>query len=179
MEYGQPGQYGPGGGSLPELIMRTGTIFPFDPMHARQDISVDHVNMETRVPVAYPQGVASYGPPPMRPAPFPLTPGPYPAPGPTAGYFGYADLGDTVMEMGYPAYGSEDFKTSVLTTIGALVLGAIAGVSLSKKGGRALGAGVGALVGAGTGTLASMLALKMSDRTAARAVAAVPVLAKK
>jgi hypothetical protein len=59
------GQFGPGGGSIPEFVMRTGSIAPFNPMHARHDISERSVAEATRVPVGYPVGVASYSPPPM------------------------------------------------------------------------------------------------------------------
>lgn len=45
------GQFGPGGGSIPAWVMRTGMTAPFNPLNARRDISVDDVHQTTMVPV--------------------------------------------------------------------------------------------------------------------------------
>lgn len=57
------GSSGPGGGSIPEFMMRTGVIAPFNPYDVRHDITERNVEREVRVPVGYPPGVAQYGPP--------------------------------------------------------------------------------------------------------------------
>lgn len=54
-------------GSIPETVMRTGTIMTFNPMDARQDIRPGHVERVTHLPVAQPPGSAGYGPPPLPP----------------------------------------------------------------------------------------------------------------
>lgn len=64
------GQFGPGGGSLPSDIMRTGIIAPFNPLHARHDVSAANVEREVRIPVAMQPGVApGFGPPVGTPIP--------------------------------------------------------------------------------------------------------------
>jgi hypothetical protein len=60
------GQFGPGGGSVPGWVMRAGQVAPFNPLDARHDIVEENVERAVRVPVAYPPGVAEYGPPPLR-----------------------------------------------------------------------------------------------------------------
>lgn len=57
------GQSGPGGGSLPEWILRTGAISPFDPRDVRHDIDAVNVERETHIPVNMRPGAASYSPP--------------------------------------------------------------------------------------------------------------------
>ena len=59
------GTFGPGGGSIPEFVMRTGTIAPFDPQHARHDITQADVERTVRIPVGRQPGVAAgYAPMP-------------------------------------------------------------------------------------------------------------------
>jgi hypothetical protein len=50
---------GPGGGSIPEYVMRTGTLAPFNPMHVRQDINERSVEDMTHIPVGHEPGVAA------------------------------------------------------------------------------------------------------------------------
>lgn len=54
-------------GSIPEYVMRTGTVAIFDPRNARQDITEQHVENTVRIPVGMEPGVAQYGPPPQAP----------------------------------------------------------------------------------------------------------------
>jgi hypothetical protein len=156
------GQDGPGGGSLPEYVMRTGTIAPFNPLHVRHDISEKNVGMETRIPVGWPPGVAQYVPAPVPAAP---AAAPAPAPAATAGYFGYG--------LGYDEMGAwytlrDDRTTMLISGVGSMLLGIITGAAVGGEGRRVKGAGVGALVGAGAGTLAALVAQRISDRTVSK-----------
>lgn len=55
------GQTGPGGGSLPAFVERTGSIAPFNPLYARNDILPDNVEMRTRIPVGLSPGYVPGG----------------------------------------------------------------------------------------------------------------------
>jgi hypothetical protein len=57
------GRSGPGGGSLPEWVLKTGAISPFDPRDVRHDIESVNVERETHIPVGTEPGAAQYSPP--------------------------------------------------------------------------------------------------------------------
>lgn len=47
------GQFGPGGGSLPANVMRTGGISPFNPKNVRHDIQARYVRDAVMIPVGH------------------------------------------------------------------------------------------------------------------------------
>lgn len=47
------GQFGPGGGSIPAGVMRTGMLMPFNPQHVRHDVGTRDVEERTSIPVAH------------------------------------------------------------------------------------------------------------------------------
>lgn len=49
----QYGQFGPGGGSFPSNVMRTGQIGPFNPVGVRHDVEANFVRDATEIPVAH------------------------------------------------------------------------------------------------------------------------------
>lgn len=49
----QYGQFGPGGGSFPSNVMRTGQIGPFNPVDVRHDVNANFVRDATQIPVAH------------------------------------------------------------------------------------------------------------------------------
>ncbi len=57
----QYGQFGPGGGSLPANVMRTGSIGPFNPHTVRHDIQPRYVNDAVRIPVGHRGGAIPTG----------------------------------------------------------------------------------------------------------------------
>lgn len=78
------GQVGPGGGSLPGDVMRTGIVAPFDPRHVRHDIQVRAVEDATRIPVGRTPSIVASRPGtqiPAMPAPAPVAPTPAEAAG--------------------------------------------------------------------------------------------------
>jgi hypothetical protein len=52
-------------GSIPENVMRTGTIMVMDPNDARHDITEANVERTVRLPVGLQPGTAPYSPPPQ------------------------------------------------------------------------------------------------------------------
>jgi len=105
--------------SIPQFVMRTGVISPFNPINARQDIAERHVQGVTNSPVAMQPGVA-----------------------PING-FGYSGFGEAAAQIG-----AIDKKHWILGAgVGALVgiLGGVFGAPYS----RARGAVVGGVAGVG------------------------------
>lgn len=47
------GQFGPGGGSMPANVMRTGSIGPFNPHNVRHDIQSQFVQDAVQIPVGH------------------------------------------------------------------------------------------------------------------------------
>jgi hypothetical protein len=106
--------------SIPQFVMRTGVISPFNPINARQDISERHVQGVTNAPVAMQPGVAPIN---------------------GFGYSGFGEAGAVV--------GTIDKKHWILGAgVGAVVgiLGGIFGAPDSRTRGAIVGgvAGVGA-----------------------------------
>lgn len=151
--------------SIPEMVMATGTIAPFNPYHVRQDVEVAHVNYVTRVPVGLAPGAAQYNPPPaalVRPiiGPAALAIMPSDSPLTMFGAFG-ADID----LLGDPLGEATIKKLYAVGTIGGLLVGALAGALCAREGSRARHAGKFAAVGAAGGLVAALLA----DNTAALA----------
>ncbi len=135
--------------SIPEMVMATGTIAPFDPYHARQDVQPDHVAYVTRVPVGLPMNAAQYSPPPAA-----LTPG---SPEFPVSMFGAGDI--ELLGYGFGAGPDmETVKSYAFGTLGGLALGLLAGALMGYPGERMKSAAKYGAVGAGSGVVATVIA---------------------
>jgi hypothetical protein len=66
----QYGQFGPGGGSLPANVMRTGSIAPYNPLDVRSPLRPQSIEDLVRIPIARTPGIVPTSPPaPLLPPP--------------------------------------------------------------------------------------------------------------
>lgn len=125
----QYGQDGPGGGSLPSFVMRTGQYSPFNPMDARRDLRPSSIEDMVRIPTAHRPGYAPYSTPPVD------------LPPPALAGFGYGD-----------DFGAISVQARMISLIaGGLVVGTLGGVLAAGKKRRGMGGLIGAVTGLAVG----------------------------